>query len=90
MAFKDYRQQSRDVRWGTSDDRMTLEQINAGSLLRIADALELSAKDREKLERDYKYVRSARDEYRRRCESLERRIAAMKGVITKLKKRANT
>lgn len=40
MGFLNYRKQSREVQWGSDGSGMTLEQINAGSLLRIADALE--------------------------------------------------
>lgn len=65
----------------------TLEHINAGYLQRIADACEKMCLDREKLERDYKYMRENRDYYRRLSESQKRSAASLKGVITKLKKK---
>jgi hypothetical protein len=65
----------------------TIEEINAGSLQRIADACELMCKDREKLERDYKWMRESRDEYRLRYRNAERSRAALRGQITKLKKK---
>ena len=86
MSFKDYRKESR-ASWGADQDRnLSIEQINCGALLRLADATELMCKDREKLERDYAYMRAERDRYRSSLESAERRIAALKGVITKAKK----
>jgi chromosome segregation ATPase len=87
MSYRDFRKQSRDICWGTSDEGMTLEQINCGSLLRIADATEKMCQDREKLERDYHYMRGQRDRYREQLASAERRIAALKGVVTRMKKR---
>lgn len=88
MTFKNYRQQSRDVNWGIRSDRdgLSLEQINTGSLLRIADATEKMCLDREKLERDYKYMRDERDRYRDLYCKEYRRNAALRGVITRLKR----
>lgn len=65
----------------------TVEQINAGSLQRIAAALELSCKDREKLERDYAYMRSNRDDLRRLLDSALRSNAALRGVIKRMKRK---
>ncbi len=63
------------------------EAINAGSLQRIADATEVMAKDNRSLIKD-------RDMYKRwyedeRDESLQlfRSNAALRGVVTKLKKK---
>ncbi len=65
----------------------TLEEINSGSLQRIADAT-------EKMAASYDRIRNDRDMYKRwyesnrdRSERLERRISALRGVVTKLKKR---
>jgi|SRR5690625_310104 len=90
MSFKNYRQQSRDVQWGCNQaGNLTLEQINAGSLLRIADATEKMCMDRQKLERDYKYMRESRDRYLHLLESERRRNSALRGVITRMKRKAN-
>jgi uncharacterized protein YukE len=63
-----------------------MEQLTLGCLQRIATATELSCKDRERLERDYRYMRGERDRYRQEAEQMARRIAALKGQITKLKR----
>ena len=64
----------------------TIENINSGSLQRIADACELIAKDREKLEQECDWLRRNRDYYSAKAERLNRSNAALRGVITKLKK----
>ena len=65
----------------------TIEEINAGSLQRIADATEIMAKEYYKLlsDRDF-YVRKFKEEYAQ-TKRLLRRIRALKGVITKMKRR---
>lgn len=69
----------------TSDD--TREDINAGSFQRIADACELMARNHAALiaERD-RYERWHKEEQARR-QVLERRLIALRGVVTKLKRR---
>lgn len=64
----------------------TIEHINAGSLQRIADATELMTKN-------YVDCQDTRDTYQRwykeeqaKTQKLALRVAALKGVITKLKK----
>lgn len=69
--------------WFSND---TLEQINAGSLQRIADAIEMSCKDREKLERDYAYMRQSRDSANAAVDRLTRSNAALRGVINRMRK----
>lgn len=70
--------------WETKD---TIEEINAGSFQRIADAAEKMASNYTQLqnnkERIESYLKNARAENLR----LRRRIAALQGVITKLKKK---
>lgn len=80
----DFREDSRK-RWNSDT---TIEHINAGSLQRIADAVELSCKDREKLERDYAYIRKARDLAQERADRLARSNAALRGVIKRMKRLA--
>lgn len=74
--------------WFRENGNPTIEELTLGCLQRIAAATELSCKDREKLEREYKYMRDDRDYYRRESEQRGRRIAALKGQITKLKRAA--
>lgn len=63
------------------------ENITIGCLQRIATATEAMAVNHVKLQNDYDYMRSQRDRYRQRYEESQRRISALKGVITKLKKK---
>jgi len=71
--------------YSTKCDRATFEEINAGSLQRIAAATEMMCKDREKLERDYQWMRNSRDRYRDDLERLQRKLSATKGALTKAK-----
>lgn len=84
--FKNYRDHSR-INYGNSTGAATLEQINSGSLQRIADATEAMAKN-------YTAMQEDRDRYKRWYEDqraitlrLSRRITAFRGVITRMKKR---
>ena len=69
----------------TSDD--SKDAINIGSLQRIADALELMSKDYDKLRRDKEWydehykLESAKNRH------LYRRVAALRGVITRLNRK---
>lgn len=65
----------------------TTERIDSGSLQRIADACELMAKDRSKLISDLENAERWKKQYYERWEKAERKISALKGVITKLKKK---
>lgn len=78
----DFRESSKK-RWNSGS---SVEHINAGSLQRIADAMELSCKDREKLERDYAYMRKARDLAQARADRLTRSNSALRGVIKRMKR----
>lgn len=59
--------------------------INMGSLQRIADATEMMTKNYIDLQRNYDYMKSDRDNLRERYREMERKLSALKGVITKLK-----
>lgn len=78
-----FREHSKD-NWNSVS---TVEHINAGSLQRIADATEKMAGNYIKLQSDYDYMRKSRDNYRECYESSLRKISALKGVITKLKRK---
>lgn len=74
--------------------RRTYEEIQTGCLQRIADATELIAKDHDRLQRRLKIMEESRDYWYRESESwkqtafgMQRKYAAMKGVVTKLKKK---
>lgn len=77
------REQSRE-NWSSHS---TIEEINAGSLQRIADATEKMAQNYTKLENDYKFMREDRDRYRARLESELKRTAAYRGIINRMKKK---
>jgi hypothetical protein len=62
--------------------------IQTGCLQRIAAAMELLCKDREKLERDYANMRRWRDEAKACSERLARSNAALRGVIKRMKRLA--
>lgn len=66
------------------------EEINSGSLQRIADATEKMAADYDRMryDRDY-FERRYKEEFERR-KSKDRQIYALRGVITKLKRKGGT
>lgn len=80
----DFRESSK-ARWSSNT---SIEHINAGSFQRIADAIELSCKDRERLEREYAYMRESRDLERKRADRLARSNSALRGVIKRMKRAA--
>ena len=87
-TFKSFRELSR-VDYGEEDPSgtiVTLEKINCGSLQRIADGVELMAKSyRELIYERNRYEQWFREEREKRhCR--DRSIAALRGVITKLKR----
>lgn len=65
----------------------THEEVNVGSLQRIADACELMATNYIQLQRNEKYWKERAEENEACAKKAQRRIVALKGVITKLKKR---
>lgn len=82
LMGKDFKQQSKE-NWSGQE---IIENINAGSLQRIADATEKMAGNYTRLQNDcdlYKRWYEAGREERNR---LANRIKALKGVITKQKK----
>lgn len=84
--MSDLKQKSKSA-YSSQGERLTHQEIMTGCVQRIADAMEPSCKDREKLERDYKYMRDSRDSERSSNDVLRRRLAAAKGQNTKLKKK---
>lgn len=87
QKFQSYREGSR-INWGRDmmpGQSLTLDQINTGCMLRIADATEAMAKNHLKLQDDYDYMRSERDRYRSLYNQQQRQIAALRGHITRLK-----
>lgn len=86
MKHRSYRDESR-ANWGTtSESPLTLEQINAGALLRIADAAELMVRRHTELIAQRDYYKGRAEAEAGYARTLGRRVAALKGQITKLKK----
>ena len=63
----------------------TIEQINAGSFQRIADACEVMAKNYAALIAERDRWKSRGNYWRGQAEYASRRVSALKGQITKLK-----
>lgn len=70
------------------EERITPELIIAGSQQRIADAVEKLAVNYDQMKQRIESESASRKFYRERCLTLERKVAALKGVITKLKRKA--
>lgn len=82
---KDLREWSKG-RWLPNSSKPDIEEIQSGCLQRIADATEMMSKNHDALVRDRDiYKRLFRDS-KDRIEQLERSNAALRGVITRLKK----
>ncbi len=86
MGHVGYRERSK-LNWGTKEgENLTIEQVNCGAILRIADAT-------EKMAHSYVQLIEDRDYYKRRYEEelasgkrMSRQIAALKGHINRMKK----
>jgi len=82
LIFRDYKIQSRDVDWGCNVDlnaNLSIEQIQLGAILRIADAVEKMAESQDEFKNRYEEEKALR-------QKLAGTVIALRGVITKLKK----
>jgi hypothetical protein len=86
MAFKNYREESKG-QWGQDTETLTIEQLTMGCMLRIADAVELMAKNHAELIRDRDRAVSSEKCWREEAHGIARSNNALRGVITKLKNR---
>lgn len=85
MTILGYREASR-IFWGNEESEgLTLEQINTGAVLRIADATEKMAQRHTELIRDRDYYKGKAERLDVECNRLSRRVAALRGVITRMK-----
>ncbi|MFB1500845.1 hypothetical protein [Thiocapsa sp. N5-Cardenillas] len=80
----------RDNSKGTWTGDGRLDHINAGSLQRIADAVEKVALRYDELLLARKYAEESRDSWQHCAKLFERRNRALRGVITKLRARLAT
>lgn len=86
----DYRKESR-TNWGTVKENgdltsLSFQQIELGCILRIADSMELMAKDRLELERQNKQLGELASNRNVEIQSLKKSVASYKGKWNKLKK----
>ena len=83
MARNSFRKHSK-VDW---EGDITIENINAGSLQRIADAAELMASNYIALQNDRDYYKRVFLETQKACSAKDKRINSLRGVITRLKRK---
>lgn len=85
--FKDYKKESRK-KWGNDQTApLDREQITLGAILRIADAIEALAENHNSLIRDNNYLTDRVKELRDALNAVQRSNTALKGHITRLKRR---
>jgi tRNA G18 (ribose-2'-O)-methylase SpoU len=85
--WRDYKKQSRG-NWGTDDPEtvaLSMDQINCGAILRIADAAEAMAVRHTELIDRNKYLEKRNTELAERRDELYRSIYALKGHLTKMR-----
>ena len=82
--MNNYREASR-TNWKPDGGVFGIDCVNAGSLQRIADATEAMAQNHALLVQERDYFKARCNESYQKRSQLERRIRALKGVITKLK-----
>jgi hypothetical protein len=83
----DYRAMSR-MGFNQTPDQYSNDNINTGCLQRIADATEKMAYNYTQMQKDLEWYKNAYKQSGQSYAKLEKRNAALKGVITKLKKKA--
>lgn len=87
MAHESYKDSSRR-NWGQESGLgLTLEQINTGAMLRIADATEKMAQRHTELIRQRDYFEDEAERLRAICEHLERSNASLRGHLKRAKKK---
>lgn len=79
-----YREDSR-INWGSDTPGHSIEQLNCGALLRIADATEKVALRHTELIRERDYWESRCRSVDAECNKLSRSNAALRGHIKRLK-----
>jgi hypothetical protein len=85
--LKRYKEESRKD-WGTEQiNSLDKEQITLGAILRIADATEALAENHNSLIRDNNYLTDRVKELRDAKYAVQRSNTALKGHVTRLRKR---
>lgn len=85
--FKSYRDQSKRDYGTNQDHKLSLDQIQLGAILRIADASEKMASNYSQMQQDLDWYRIRCKSLNETIESRNRQIANLRGQITKLKKK---
>jgi hypothetical protein len=89
MTFKSYRDESR-INYGCqTEEALTLDQLKTGALLRMADATEAMAKNHVQLIKDRDMYFQWYEQEKKRADALERKVRALRGAITRMKKATN-
>lgn len=73
--------------WHRKVGQPTADDLRLGCLQRIADATEAMAKNHDDLVRQRDNARADRDFWRRECERERRSAIALRGVVTRLKRK---
>lgn len=68
-----------------TEEKVTHDGIRTGSLQRIADACELMAKDRAKMEQDLKWYKDRYEARGKTIESMEAQIKGLKSAKSRFK-----
>jgi uncharacterized protein YukE len=74
--------------WITSKDGPTRQEIDTGSLQRIADATEKMAENWDRLVQQRDTYKRMADEERECARRLDRRVNALRGVVTRMRNEA--
>jgi phage shock protein A len=83
--FKHYKEESRK-KWGTDqEEALTLDQINTGAVLRIADATEAMAVNFNELIAKNKRLTDLVEHSRTENKQLSNKVRGLKASITRLK-----
>jgi len=88
--FRSYRKESQ-IDWGATTDEATglsLEQVNTGAFLRMADATEKMAGNFIRLQNDLEMYKRWYENSQKENRRLQKQVSGLKGAITKMKKGA--
>lgn len=90
MPRLSFRKESRLDYGGEKPDEthsLNLDQLQTGCLMRIADAVEIIAKDKESLEQRLKSAKDSLEYWQDRANKYEKTVQVLKGHMTRLKKK---
>jgi hypothetical protein len=88
MAHRGYADGSR-LNWGADEsERLTLEQINTGAILRIAKATETMAASYDRMREDRDYWKRRYEQEQASAIQMTFTIRALRGTITRMKRGA--